>query len=104
MATAIWKQAFDVISHALSVISSVGSAPGVSAIPYVGTVAAAAGAIQAGINAGIKVVPYIEAIAETFSGDGLPTEEQRAALDAKIKELEAKVDAPLPEREEGEPE
>jgi hypothetical protein len=96
-----WKQAFAVINNALSVISAAGSTPGVNLIPYVSTVAAGAAVLQAGLNAAVNVAPYIEAISETFSG-GLPTEAQRVALDAKIAELEAKVDAPLPPKEDGE--
>lgn len=100
----VWKQAFEVINQALSMISSVGNTPGINLIPYVATVAAAASALQAGLNAGLKIVPYIEAISDTFSGDGLPSADQIAALDVKIKQLEDLVDAPLPDREEGEPE
>lgn len=97
-----WQQALSVISNALSVISAAGSTPGINLIPYVSTVAAAAGAINAGLNAAVNVAPYILAIKDTFS-NGLPTEAQRVALDAKIAELEAKVDAPLPPKEDGEP-
>lgn len=97
-----WKQAFDVVNQALGVISAAGATPGVNLIPYVSTIAAAAGALKAGLNAGVKIAPYVENISDTFSG-GLPSEEKRAALDVKIAELEALVDAPLPPREEGEP-
>lgn len=96
-----WQQAFNVINMALSAISTAGNTPGINLIPYVSTVAAAASALQAGLNAGVKIVPYIEAIKDTFS-EGLPTEAARAALHAKIAELEALVDAPLPPPEEGE--
>lgn len=98
-----WQQAFSVITNALSVISAAGNTPGVNMIPYVSTIAAAASAINAGLNAGMKVAPYIKAIADTYSGGGLPTEAQHTALKAKIAELEAKVDAPLPPKEVGEP-
>lgn len=97
-----WKQALSVISNALSVISAAGSTPGINLIPYVSTVAAAAGALNAALNAGVKIAPYVEAIKDTFAG-GLPTEEKRTALDAKISELEAQLDAPLPPKEDGEP-
>lgn len=99
--SATWKRAFEAINQALTVISAAGAIPGVNLIPYVGTVTAAAGAIQRGLVAGEKVLPYIKAVAATFSG-GLPTEDERLALDAKIAELEAKVDAPLPPKEPGE--
>lgn len=98
-----WKQAFDVINLALGVISTAGNTPGVNLIPYVSTVAAAAGALKAGLNAAVNIAPYVEAITKTFA-DGLPTESDRAALDAKIAELEALIDAPLPPKEDGEEE
>jgi len=97
-----WKKAFDVINRALTVIHSAGSIPGVNLIPYVGTVTAAAGAIQAGMNAAVNVAPYVKAVADTFAG-GLPSEEQLQTLDQKIKQLEAKVAAKLPPPEPGEP-
>lgn len=97
-----WKHAFDVINTALGVINAAGSTPGINLIPYVGTVAAAAGALKAGLNAAVNIAPYVLAIKDTFSG-GLPSESERAALDAKIAELEALVDAPLPPKEAGEP-
>lgn len=97
-----WKHALEVVSHALSVVSSAGNIPGVNLIPYFGTVTAAAGALNTAINAGVKIAPYVAAIKDTFS-NGLPTEEKRAALDVRIAELEALVDAPLPPKEDGEP-
>lgn len=97
-----WKHAFEVVSNALSVISAAGNTPGVNLIPYVGTIAAAAGAINAGLAAGIKVAPYVTAIKDTFI-NGLPTEEKRQALDAKIADLRAQLHAPLPPPEDGEP-
>jgi hypothetical protein len=98
-----WKKAFEVVNQALSAIASAGDIPGVNLIPYVSVISSAAKAIQAGVNAGVKVAPYVEAIRETFAG-GLPTPEKIAALDAKIKELEGIVYADLPEPDEGEPE
>lgn len=98
-----WKHALEVVSNALGVISSAAAIPGVNLIPYVSTVAVAAGALNAAINAGVKIAPYVAAIKDTFS-NGLPTEEKRLALDAKIAELEALVNAPLPPQEAGEPE
>lgn len=96
-----WKQAFDVINLALGAINAFGNTPGVNLIPYVSTVAAAAGALKAGINAAVNIAPYVAAITNTFSG-GLPTPAELAALDAKIAELEALVAAPLPPKEDGE--
>lgn len=99
----VWKQAFEVVQRALSVVNKFGNLPLVNLIPYVSTITAAAGAVEAGINAGVRVAPYIEAIADTFK-DGLPSDEQHRALDERIAELEARVQAPLPPREDGEPE
>jgi len=48
------------------------------------------------------VLPYVTAIKDTFSG-GVPTQAQLNDLDVKIMELEAMVDAPLPPKEDGEP-
>lgn len=100
---ASWQQAFDVINQALGVISSASSMPGVNLIPYVNVVASAAGALQGAIKVGHNITPYILAIKSTFS-DELPSASQLSALDVKIKELEALIDAPLPPREDGEPE
>lgn len=97
-----WKSVVDVISNALGMISSAASTPGINLIPYVNTVAVAASTLQAGLNAAVNVAPYIIAIKDTFSGT-LPTEAELAALRVKIAELEAIVDAPLPPKEDGEP-
>ena len=97
-----WKKAFAVVNQALGVIASAGDIPGVNLIPYVSVISSAAKAIQVGVNAGVKVAPYIEAIRETFAG-GLPTPEKLSALDAKVKELEAIVYADLPPPDDGEP-
>ena len=97
-----WKQALGVISKALSVISTAGATPGINMIPYISTIAGAAAAINTGLNLGMNVAPYIEAIADTFAGK-LPTKAKHDALKARIAELEALVDAPLPPKEEGEP-
>lgn len=97
-----WKHAFEVVTYALDVVHSAGDIPGVNLLPYVSTIANAAGTISAGMKVGAKVAPYVDAIQETFK-NGLPTEEKRAALDAKIAELRAIVHAPLPPKEEDEP-
>lgn len=103
MANIDWKMAFDAVQTALKVVAAADDIPGAKLIPHVSTIAGAAEAIQAGINTGKKVAPLVKAMVKTYSG-GLPTDEERAALDARIKSLEAEVDAPLPRREEGEPE
>jgi len=98
-----WKQALEAVNIALGAISRFGSLPGVNMIPYIGVVTTAASALQAGLNAGINVAPYVIAIKDTFTGE-LPSASQIEALRTKIAELEARIDAPLPPREEGEPE
>lgn len=98
-----WKHAFDVVSNALGVISNAGSIPGLNLIPYFNVVTSAAGAINVGLKAGIKVAPYVAAIEDTFI-NGLPTKDKLDALDAKIAELRAIVQAPLPSKEDGEDE
>jgi hypothetical protein len=98
-----WKEAFSAINMALGVVQSLADVPGVKLIPHVDTIASAASALQAGLQAGINVAPYVEAVVSTYNG-ALPTAEDRDALKRKIEELESLVDAPLPPREEGEPE
>lgn len=96
-----WKHAFEVVSNALGVVSRAGSIPGVNLIPYVSTIAAAASALKSGIDLGVKVAPYAEAVRETFA-NGMPTQEKLSALDARIAELRAIIHAPLPAKEDGE--
>lgn len=97
-----WQRAFGAIRTALSVINSVGSTPGINLIPYVSTVANAASAIQTAMNVGLKVEPYVAAVIDTFRS-GLPSASKLAALDSKIAELHAAIQAPLPTKEDGEP-
>ena len=96
-------QVLDAVNAALSVIKTVANTPGVNMIPYVSTVSSAISVLQAAYSAGKNITPYVEAIANTFSG-GVPTQAELDALDAQIAELEAQVDAPLPPKEDGEPE
>lgn len=98
-----WVKILDTTSTVLGVLGTVANTPGVNMIPYVAVAGAAINALQAAVNAGRNVRPYIEAISSTF-GDGskVPTPEEIAALDDKIAELEAEVQAPLPPAEEGE--
>lgn len=98
-----WKSAFNAVETALGVISAAGSTPGVNLIPYVGVVSSAAGALKLALDTGVKVAPYVIALKDTFSG-GLPSKDELAKLDAKIGELRAIAQAPLPPPEDGEPE
>ena len=97
------KQLLDTFNTVAGVIKTVAETPGVNMLPYASTVSSAISALQAGLNAGANILPYVTAIKDTFSG-GVPSQEQLDALDAKIAELEALVDAPLPPAEPGEPE
>lgn len=97
-----WKSAFEAVNTALGVIKAAGDIPGVNLIPYVSVVTSAAGVIQAGMNTAVNVAPITENLLESFSG-GLPTEEKLSALAAQIAELESRVYAPLPPKEDGEP-
>lgn len=96
-------QVLDAIDSALGVIQTVASTPGINTLPYVNIVLSSVQALKAAETAGRNIAPYIEAIAYTFTG-GVPTQDQIDALDVKIKELDAAVDAPLPPKEDGEPE
>lgn len=100
MATA--TEILDAVDTALTVIKSVADTPGVNVLPYAALVSSAVSAIKLGIGAGRNVVPYVNALKDTFSG-GTPTQAQMDALDVKIKELEAQVQAPPPPADEGEP-
>lgn len=97
------KNLVDTFNSVASVIKTVADTPGVNMIPYATTVSSAIGALQAAVNAGTNILPYVVAIKDTFSG-GVPTQAQLDALDAEIARLEALVAAPLPPKEEGEPE
>jgi hypothetical protein len=96
------EQVLDAIDTALNVIKTVANTPGVNVLPYAALVSSAVSAIQLGIGAGRNVLPYVEALKNTFSG-GVPTQADMDALDAKIKELEAQVQAAPPPADEGEP-
>lgn len=97
------NQVLDAVDKALGVIQEVASTPGINSLPYVNIILSSVQAIKAAESAGRDIAPYIEAIADTFTG-GVPTQDQIAALDVKIAELDAIVDAPLPPAEPGEPE
>jgi hypothetical protein len=90
------------VNSVLSVIKQAADSPGVNLIPYVSTASSAIGALQAAYAAEQSIEPYVAAIANTFSGRALPSQTELEALDRRIEELEAKVDAPLPPTEAGE--
>lgn len=91
------------IDDMLAVVQKVTAAPGINAIPYVGTANSVTAALRAAIAAGRNIEPFVSAISATFGPDRkVPTTDELQALNARIKELEAKVDEPLPPKEEGE--
>lgn len=97
-------QVLTTVNGVLTVLKTVADTPGVNLLPYAAVASTAIGALQAALNAGRNIAPYVEAITNTF-GDGkkIPTEAEVQALDLKIAELEAEVQKPLPPAEEGEP-
>lgn len=97
-----YKVLLDTVVKALDMIQVVGSTPGVNLIPYVSTIANAAGTIKMGLDVGKNVAAQIAAFQETF--ENAPTPNQLASLNIKISELRQELHAPLPPREDGEPE
>lgn len=91
------------IETALGVVKQVSEIPGADLIPYVSTIKTVIGAVQAGIKLGKDVAPDVEDFIETFSGK-IPTVEELAELNTRIADRQAKLHAPIPAREDGEPE
>ncbi len=98
-----FKTLLDAFGNVASAIKTAAELPGVNLIPYASTVAGAISTIQAAVNLGVDVSQNIIALKNTFS-DGLPSEEDLAALNADITALRARIHAALPDPEEGEPE
>lgn len=94
----------DTVDTAMGVLKTVIDTPGINLIPYVSTLSSVIGVTHAAYTAGKNITPYITAIHDTFSGDKIPSQDELTALDTKIAELEAKVQAPLPPKEDGEEE
>lgn len=97
------SQILEAIDTVMTKIKSVADIPGINLLPYVSTASSVIGAVHMAYTAGKDITPYITAIQDTFSKPGTPSEDDMAALDAKIADLEAKVQAPLPPKEDGEP-
>lgn len=95
------KTILGAVDTALGAIKTATNLPGVNLIPYVSTVSSAVGVIQLMLEQGKNVAGLVADLKETFSG-GLPSEDKRAALDARIAAARAKLHAPLPPKEEGE--
>jgi hypothetical protein len=94
----------DTVGSMANVIKTVAQMPGVNMLPYANTIAGAIELLQVAVTAGKNLTPYVDAIRGTF-GDGatVPSEADMAALDAKIMTLRAKLHAPLPPKDEDEP-
>lgn len=101
------KSVTDAVVTALGVIVNAGDAaskiPGVDFIPYVGTVLKFVSYAKKAIDFGQSIEPDVEDFLATFA-DGLPSEEKRAALDARIAANHEKIQAFTPVAEEGEEE
>lgn len=97
------KEVVSVFNTVASTIRGLAETPGINLIPYATTIAAAVGALQAAVNAGVNILPYVEAIKRTFDGD-VPTQAELDALDVEIARLEGLLNAPLPAAEPGEDE
>lgn len=97
------KEVLGIVSTSLGVINKLGSAPGVNLIPYVSTVASAAGALSMLIDAGQEFEPLAMKLKNTFKTDApLPTAEEIAALDADTEAELTKLRT-MPPKEDGEP-
>lgn len=95
------KSILDAVGTALGAIKSATDLPGVSLIPYVSTVSSVIGVAQLALSQGQNIAHLVTDLKNTFSG-GLPTENDLAALDARIAAARTKLHAPLPPKEEGE--
>lgn len=98
-----FKGLLDAVVTALGVVQTAGNLPGVNLIPYVSTIASAAGVLQFAIEKGKNIASDIAAFKDTFA-NGLPSQEKLDELDTRIEALRVKVHAPLPPKEEGEEE
>lgn len=86
----------------LSTVKTAARLPGVNLIPYTDTVANAIEAIEFAYEKGVDVAVHIKDLTDTFS-QGLPTQENLDAFNARMAKLRARIHAPLPPPEEGEP-
>lgn len=98
-----FKSLLDTFANVAGVIKSVAETPGINLLPYVSTVSNAIGAIQVAVKLGQNVSEHITALNDTFA-NGIPSQDKLDALNARIALLRAKIHAPLPPKEEGEPE
>jgi hypothetical protein len=96
-----FKALLNAFDNVAGVIKTIADTPGVNLIPYASTVSSAVSAIQAAVKVGENVAPLVTALTNTFD-DGIPTQDQLDALNARIAALRSKIHAPLPPKEDGE--
>src|SRR4051812_14720747 len=96
-----YKALLNAFDNVAGVIKTIADTPGVNLIPYASTVSSAVSAIQAAVKIGENVAPLVTALTNTFD-DGIPTQDQLDALNARIAALRTKIHAPLPPKEDGE--
>ena len=98
-----FKSILGAIGSALGVVKTATSIPGINLLPYVSTIGSAVGVIEFALEKGESIAGFVKDFANTFA-DGVPSQDQLDALDAKIATARAKLHMPLPAPEEGEPE
>lgn len=92
----------DAVQTGLGVIKGIGSIPGASLIPYLSTLTSAAEVAGQMIALGRDATKNIEAIKRTFETPFVSTADM-AELDASIAAWRTELHAPLPPKEDGEP-
>jgi hypothetical protein len=97
------KQFLETLDNAMGVVKTIADTPGINLVPYVSTLSGVIGTVHAVYSAGKDIAPFVQAVSDTFTKSEAPSEDDMTALDAKIADLEAAVDAPLPPAEDGEP-
>ncbi len=95
------QSVLDAVGTALGVINGIAKTPGVNLLPYVSTVSSAIDVAQLALSQGKNIADLISSLKDTFAG-GTPTDDQLAALDARIAAARAKLHSPLPPPEDGE--
>lgn len=97
------KAILEAVDGAMTTIKSIADTPGINLIPYVGTLSSVIGGVHMAYTAGKNIEPYITAIKDTYTVPGSPTPADVAALDSRIAALVADLQAPLPPKEDDEP-
>lgn len=98
------KSVLETMDKVMSTVKVAADMPGINLIPYVSTISGIIGTVHSVYSAGKVIEPYLEEIQATFPGGGkVPTQIEVDALNVKIKSLEAQLQAPMPAKEDGEP-